>query len=61
MLVLGAAGGVGIAAVELGKAMGLHVTAAASSEAKVDFAIDVGAASGLCTRLMKQRCRMFGH
>ncbi|MEL6663644.1 MAG: alcohol dehydrogenase catalytic domain-containing protein, partial [Pseudomonadota bacterium] len=32
LLVLGAAGGVGIAAVELGKAMGLEVIAAASSQ-----------------------------
>ena len=38
LLVLGAAGGVGIAAVELGKAFGAHVIAAASSQAKVDAA-----------------------
>src|SRR5882757_11056356 len=35
LLVLGAAGGVGLAAVELGKAMGARVVAAASSEAKI--------------------------
>jgi NADPH2:quinone reductase len=35
LLVLGAAGGVGLAAVELGKAMGAHVIAAASSDEKV--------------------------
>jgi len=35
LLVLGAAGGVGLAAVELGKAMGARVIAAASSDAKL--------------------------
>ena len=34
LLVLGAAGGVGLAAVEIGKAMGAKVIAAASSEEK---------------------------
>ena len=43
LLVLGAAGGVGIAAVELGKAMGATVIAAASSDAKLEFARDIGA------------------
>ncbi|HWA59820.1 MAG TPA: NADPH:quinone oxidoreductase family protein [Caulobacteraceae bacterium] len=47
LLVLGAAGGVGLAAVELGKAMGANVIAAASSQAKVDLAIAHGAASGV--------------
>jgi NADPH2:quinone reductase len=47
LLVLGAAGGVGIAAVELGKAMGARVVAAASSQDKVDFAIRAGADTGL--------------
>lgn len=47
LLVLGAAGGVGIAAVELGKAMGAKVVAAASSQAKVDFALAHGADAGL--------------
>jgi NADPH2:quinone reductase len=46
LLVLGAAGGVGLAAVELGKAMGAEVIAAASSQDKVDFAISKGAAKG---------------
>lgn len=36
LLVLGAAGGVGLAAVELGAAMGAEVIAAASSEAKLE-------------------------
>ena len=47
LLVLGAAGGVGLAAVELGKAMGARVIAAASSQAKVDLAIAHGAESGV--------------
>ncbi len=47
LLVLGAAGGVGIAAVELGKAMGATVIAAASSEEKVDFARAAGADHGI--------------
>jgi NADPH2:quinone reductase len=38
LLVLGAAGGVGLAAVELGKALGARVVAAASSEEKVALA-----------------------
>src|SRR3954469_24006947 len=38
LLVLGAAGGVGLAAVELGKAMGVRVIAAASSQEKIDLA-----------------------
>jgi len=47
LLVLGAAGGVGLSAVELGKAMGARVIAAASSQAKVDLAIGRGAESGV--------------
>jgi NADPH2:quinone reductase len=47
LLVLGAAGGVGIAAVELGKAMGARVIAAASSQEKVDFARAAGADEGI--------------
>ena len=47
LLVLGAAGGVGLAAVELGKAMGARVIAAASSQEKVDLAIARGAESGV--------------
>jgi len=38
VLVLGAAGGVGITAVEIAKAMGARVIAAASSDEKLDFA-----------------------
>jgi len=43
LLVLGAAGGVGLAAVELGKAYGARVVAAVSSEAKADAARAAGA------------------
>lgn len=43
LLVLGAAGGVGTTAVELGKAMGARVIAAASSPEKLEFARSVGA------------------
>ena len=47
LIVLGAAGGVGLAAVELGKAMGARVIAAASSEDKVSFAREHGAEGGI--------------
>ena len=47
LLVLGAAGGVGSAAVELGKAMGARVIAAASTLEKVDMAKSWGADSGV--------------
>lgn len=47
LLVLGAAGGVGLAAVELGKAMGAQIVAAVSSDAKLALAIEHGAHSGL--------------
>jgi len=47
LLVLGAAGGVGLAAVELGRAMGARVIAAASSPEKVAFARAHGADDGL--------------
>jgi NADPH2:quinone reductase len=43
LLVLGAAGGVGLAAVELGKAMGARVVAAVSSEDKAELALAHGA------------------
>ena len=43
LLVLGAAGGVGLAAVELGKAMGARVIAAASSPEKLQIAKQAGA------------------
>jgi|TARA_R100000935_G_scaffold54406_1_gene83212 NADPH:quinone reductase len=43
LLVLGASGGVGLAAVELGKAMGARVIAAASSDDKLQVAKEAGA------------------
>ena len=43
LLVLGAAGGVGLAAIELGKAYGARVVAAVSSEEKAQAARDAGA------------------
>ncbi|WP_171129477.1 MULTISPECIES: NADPH:quinone oxidoreductase family protein [unclassified Ruegeria] len=43
LLVLGAAGGVGSAAIELGKAMGARVIAAVSSEEKAEFCTSIGA------------------
>ena len=46
LLVLGAAGGVGLATVELGKAMGAKVIAAASTEEKVDLCKQHGADEG---------------
>jgi NADPH2:quinone reductase len=48
LLVLGAAGGVGLAAVQLGKAMGATVIAAASSEEKADIARANGADIAFC-------------
>lgn len=47
LLVLGAAGGVGLAAVELGHVMGARVVAAASSQEKVDLAKARGAEVGV--------------
>jgi len=47
LLVLGAAGGVGLAAVELGKAMGLEVIAGCSTQEKVDLCLSKGADKGI--------------
>jgi NADPH2:quinone reductase len=47
LLVLGAAGGVGSAAVEIGRALGARVLAAASTQDKLDFALARGAGGGL--------------
>src|SRR5690606_4925550 len=47
LLVLGAAGGVGLAAVAIGRALGAHVVAAASSEEKVGLAKLCGAQDGI--------------
>lgn len=47
LLVLGAAGGVGLASVELGRALGARVVAAVSSEKKLAAAREHGAAEGV--------------
>jgi len=47
LLVLGAAGGVGCAAIDLARALGARVVAAASTQAKLDFAMACGAQDGL--------------
>lgn len=47
LLVTGAAGGVGLAAVELGAAVGAVVVAAASSQEKLDVALARGASRGI--------------
>ena len=59
ILVLGAGGGVGLAAVDLGVAMGLRVIAAASSEEKRQLALDRGAfaAIDVLTEDVKARTR----
>ena len=47
LLILGAAGGVGSAAIELGKAMGAKVIAAVSTESKAEFCKELGADEAL--------------
>lgn len=47
LVVLGAAGGVGLAAVEVGACLGARVIACASSAEKVDLALRHGAAEGI--------------
>lgn len=66
LLVLGAAGGVGVAAVELGKAMGARVVAGVSSEEKAAFAKSAGAddaviypASGMSKQQSKDLAEAF--
>lgn len=57
--VLGAAGGVGLAAVDAGRALGARVIACASSEEKLAVCRDYGAAETVCyaTEDLKQRLR----
>lgn len=59
VLVLGAAGGVGITAVQIAKAMGAHVIAAASSNEKLDFARAEGADETInySEESLKERCK----
>jgi len=59
LLVLGAAGGVGLSAVELGAAMGARVIAAASSDQKLTVAAEHGAEVGInyATEDLKNRIK----
>lgn len=59
LLVLGAAGGVGLAAVEIGKAMGARVIAAASSDEKLEVCRRYGASECIntTTENLKDRIR----
>ncbi len=59
LLVLGAGGGVGLAAVDVGRALGARVFAAASSEAKRDAALAAGAEATIdyTTEDLKARAR----
>ncbi|MGC2788120.1 MAG: NADPH:quinone oxidoreductase family protein [Roseiarcus sp.] len=58
LLVLGASGGVGLAAVEIGKAMGARVIAGASSEEKLAFARRYGATETINTASDDLRARL---
>jgi NADPH2:quinone reductase len=58
LLVLGASGGVGLAAVEIGKAMGARVIAGASSDEKLAFARRYGAAETINTAADDLRGRL---
>ena len=58
LLVLGASGGVGLAAVEIGKAMGARVIAGASSDEKLEFARRYGAAETINTAKEDLRARL---
>ena len=60
LLVLGASGGVGLAAVEIGKAMGARVIACASSDEKLAFARRYGAAETINTATDDLRARLKG-
>ncbi|HMC43648.1 MAG TPA: NADPH:quinone oxidoreductase family protein [Acidimicrobiales bacterium] len=59
LLVLGAAGGVGLSAVELGSLMGAEVIAAASSDEKLELCVEHGAAHTInyATEDLKTRVR----
>jgi NADPH2:quinone reductase len=59
LLVLGAAGGVGLAAVELGRLMGARVIAAASSDEKLELCREYGADAGInyTTDSLKERAK----
>ena len=63
LLVLGAAGGVGVAAIELGKALGATVIAAASTDEKVAFCREHGADLGInyAREDLKERAKELTH
>jgi len=58
LLVLGAAGGVGLAAVQVGKRLGAHVAAAASTQEKRNFALANGADEAIDTNAEGWRDRL---
>jgi NADPH2:quinone reductase len=58
LVVLGASGGVGLAAVEIGKVMGARVIACASSDDKLDFARRYGAAETINYATADLRARL---
>jgi NADPH:quinone reductase len=58
LFVLGASGGVGLAAVEIGKAMGARVIAGASSDEKLAFARRYGASEAINTANDDMRARL---
>jgi NADPH2:quinone reductase len=62
LLVLGAAGGVGSAAVEIGRALGAEVIAAASTDDKLDFCARLGAQHRInyATEDLKVRAKALG-
>lgn len=60
VLVLGAGGGVGLAAIQVAKAMGAAVLAAASTEDKRALAIGAGADEAIGYRELKDRARAWG-
>ena len=63
LLVLGASGGVGTAAIELGKALGANVIAAASSDEKVAYCKERGADQGInyAREDLKERAKALTH
>jgi NADPH2:quinone reductase len=60
LLVLGAAGGVGLAAIEIGKALGAHVIACASSDEKLAVCRQHGADAGInyATEDLRERIKV---
>ena len=61
VLVLGAAGGVGLAAIQIAKALGAHVIAAASSREKLDVCLAHGADAGIDYRTEDLRASLSRH